>query len=255
MKNLITILIPICFTILSSAQSWSTLTVDDQDTTYQFTVSNSEFGPALDDNITSNLIFAVDNVGTDKDCCEAITTEITNKVAIVYRGDCSFVDQALNVQEAGGIAMIVCNYHTEGITTFMMEGESNEVTIPCVMSSHRDCVTILRSLGLEKETQMSLGDDPAEFTAPDLDPLDEGDYFIYPNPAQSLLQVQLAETNTDEPLDIEIMDFAGNSVFTHTIVSPSEDGDALSVGHLPPGIYVLQGTVGTDLFTQIISIE
>lgn len=75
------------------------------------------------------------------DACDAIinTDEISGQIAVVDRGDCTFVSKVQAAQDAGAVAVIVCN-NQAGIIS--MGGTSTTITIPSVMLSMADCITI-----------------------------------------------------------------------------------------------------------------
>jgi hypothetical protein len=69
--------------------------------------------------------------------------EVKGKIAVLDRGDCFFQQKALNVQEAGAIACIVCNYEDFPL---QMASSSTLPTpgIPSVMLAYNDCQRIRR---------------------------------------------------------------------------------------------------------------
>lgn len=55
-----------------------------------------------------------------RDACKPIaSTAIVGRIALVERGDCSFVQKARHVQAAGGIGMIVTNNDDSGLLTMV----------------------------------------------------------------------------------------------------------------------------------------
>lgn len=63
--------------------------------------------------------------------------EVKNKIAIIERGDCTFVDKARKAQEAGAVAVIVVDNvpdtSIENQPMFAMSGDGNDnVKIPVV---------------------------------------------------------------------------------------------------------------------------
>ena len=98
--------------------------------------------PTLVPVIDGELALAFDDdIQTPSFGCGAIVNadEINGKVAVIDRGGCLFIDKALNAQNAGAIAMIVCNFEDPAI---VMGGVLPELTIPAIMIGNTDCTTI-----------------------------------------------------------------------------------------------------------------
>lgn len=91
------------------------------------------FGPEVPDNapITKDLALVkkTETTGTPYDGCGTISNpqEINGKIAVVLRGDCSFVDKVQKAQNAGAVGVLVVN-NVSG--TASMGGESTTITIP-----------------------------------------------------------------------------------------------------------------------------
>lgn len=95
------------------------------------------FGPSVPAvPITGNLVLMNGNTGTASQGCGTITNAaaINGKIALVDRGNCTFVEKAINAQDAGAIAMVLINNQGGGPPT--MGGNDNGlVTIPCISVS------------------------------------------------------------------------------------------------------------------------
>mmetsp|Transcript_9708 Transcript_9708/g.35555 ORF Transcript_9708/g.35555 Transcript_9708/m.35555 type:complete len:967 (-) Transcript_9708:92-2992(-) len=75
------------------------------------------------------------------DACQKLkNTDVAGQIALVRRGDCSFVSKARNAQLAGAAAMIVVNNDHSGLVTMATDetDESPLVTIPSAMISRVD---------------------------------------------------------------------------------------------------------------------
>lgn len=86
--------------------------------------------------ISGEAVAALDaeNVmSTATDGCTAITNpdEVAGKIAIIDRGQCSFLEKVKNAQDAGAIAALIVN--NQGDFVINMGGESTVITIPSAM--------------------------------------------------------------------------------------------------------------------------
>jgi len=77
------------------------------------------------------------------DGCEMITNvdELTGKIALIDRGGCFFQQKALTAEEAGAVAVIVCNFEDDPIAMGAGTGLA-QPTIPSIMIGGIDCATI-----------------------------------------------------------------------------------------------------------------
>ncbi len=90
-------------------------------------------------NLTNQIVLATPTEG-----CTAFTNaiDVAGKIAMVDRGTCELALKCLNAQNAGAIAVIVCNNVT-GAPIVMPPGvNGGNVTIPAIMISQADCNTI-----------------------------------------------------------------------------------------------------------------
>jgi extracellular elastinolytic metalloproteinase len=97
---------------------------------------SATFGPSVPVTpITANLVLMQGNNGAASLGCGTITNAaaLSGKIALVDRGNCTFVDKALNAQNAGAIAMVLINNQGGGPPT--MGGTDNGVNIPCISIS------------------------------------------------------------------------------------------------------------------------
>jgi len=71
--------------------------------------------------------------------CEPVVNDLTGKIAMIDRGVCNFDIKCLNAQNAGAIAVIVCNH--QGVAPIVMDGETvdEQITVPCFMASRNAC--------------------------------------------------------------------------------------------------------------------
>lgn len=60
--------------------------------------------------VSAQLVLGQDGTGASTtDACEALTNTVTGRIVLVDRGNCSFKTKALNIQTAGGAAMLLAN--------------------------------------------------------------------------------------------------------------------------------------------------
>ena len=77
-----------------------------------YAASEATFGPGVPATpITADLALVVDNTAPTNDACETITNAaaLSGKIAVLYRGNCTFVIKVAAAQAAGAVAVIVIN--------------------------------------------------------------------------------------------------------------------------------------------------
>jgi uncharacterized repeat protein (TIGR01451 family) len=97
-----------------------------------YTIGLASFGPQ-EANVTADLV-PVNEGATDPTlACTALTANsLTGKIAVIDRGNCTFIEKVRNAQNAGAIAVIIVNNVPEGVIT--MGGTSGgDIIIPAVM--------------------------------------------------------------------------------------------------------------------------
>lgn len=94
------------------------------------------FGSTITATITADLILANDPNGVATEACNAFGASTTAKIAVIRRGDCTFVSKVKNAQDSGAIAVIMMN-NTDGAPV-AMGGTDATITIPSVMISKAD---------------------------------------------------------------------------------------------------------------------
>ncbi|MBR9757610.1 MAG: T9SS type A sorting domain-containing protein [Algicola sp.] len=102
------------------------------------TFPTSNFGSEIINPITSNLVVVNDASATPTLGCDPLVNgaQVSGKIALIRRGDCSFVIKVKNAQDAGAVAAIVMN-NIDG-TPIAMGGSDPTITIPAVMISKDD---------------------------------------------------------------------------------------------------------------------
>lgn len=111
----------------------------------------AQFGAALpgctDLPLSGDLVFINDGddeggAASETDGCQANLDDITGKIAMVDRGTCEFGTKCLNAQNAGAIAVVVCNNVVDPPVAMPPGVDGGLVTIPAIMISMEDCATI-----------------------------------------------------------------------------------------------------------------
>ncbi|MBP7184774.1 MAG: T9SS-dependent M36 family metallopeptidase, partial [Saprospiraceae bacterium] len=114
-----------------------------------YDASTSSFGPVITTTgVTGELVVADDGFELHSDACSDFvnSAEINGKICIIDRGGCYFDEKVLRAQQAGAIAVIVCNYEDAVIVMGEHDGTvTSQITIPSVMMKKGDC-TLFKSL-------------------------------------------------------------------------------------------------------------
>jgi len=114
--------------------------------------------------ITAAGVLAIDDgAGNDiNDLCEPAINdqELQGNIALINRGNCTFVQKVLFAQQAGASAAIIIN-NIPGDGFFDMGGNSNAIDIPAVMVSYEDGQTILSGIGGSAQDFLFSFDDDA----------------------------------------------------------------------------------------------
>ena len=121
--------------------------------------SNPAFGiPDASLTISGQIAISLDSGGVSEfDACDSITnaTDLAGKIAFVDRGECDFSFKVNQLQNAGAIAVVVCNRDEEFVT--MGAGEDAEfVNIFSSFIRRSDCDSILAVLNSGTPVQMEL---------------------------------------------------------------------------------------------------
>lgn len=125
-----------------------------------YDTGTAAFGPDIDDNtnITGNIV-EVDDAEYDPyntDGCEAIvnSNELAGNIALIDRGGCFFELKTVNAEEAGAIAVIICNFDEDAMG---MAGvpEIDNPTIPTISLGKSDCDAI--RLYLDQGVEVFIG--------------------------------------------------------------------------------------------------
>ena len=88
--------------------------------------------------ITQNIVLVSDNLAPTSDGCQTLTNAaaLNGKIALIRRGDCTFVLKVKAAQNAGAVGVIMMN-NVAG-TPVAMGGDDPTITIPSIMISKED---------------------------------------------------------------------------------------------------------------------
>ena len=127
-----------------------------------YNTGTAAFGPQIDENfvaIEGELVDAFDATGNPAQACETIINEeeVKGKIALIDRGVCFFQEKALRADEAGAIAVIICNFEENTIN--MAEGAGlDQPTIPTLMLKNSDCVRLRQFIDQPAVVRIELPD-------------------------------------------------------------------------------------------------
>jgi len=98
------------------------------------------FGPSAFD-VTGDLVLVSDGSNSPTEGCSPFTnaTAVSGKIALIDRGTCQFGEKSLNAQNAGAIAVVICQNSTQAPFAMGPGVSGGSVTIPSIMISRDDC--------------------------------------------------------------------------------------------------------------------
>lgn len=105
-----------------------------------YAVARATFGPPLpEEPITADIVLAEGSGSPLHNGCTDLVSaaEMAGKIALVDRGQCTFIEKVLRMQDAGAIAVIVVN-NQPGAPIAPGGGGGGDITIPTVMVSQAD---------------------------------------------------------------------------------------------------------------------
>lgn len=94
--------------------------------------------------LTGKVVIVQDLVGSSTDGCEEITNidELAGNIALIDRGSCLFVDKVENAEDAGAIAVVICNFE-DGLVRM---GGTSDTDLQGLFIERRDCDAIKASI-------------------------------------------------------------------------------------------------------------
>ena len=109
-----------------------------------YQVGTADFGPTLSPSgTTSNVMQAIPN-----DACSAIGNSLTGRIALIDRGNCTFVTKTRNAQNAGAVGVIIVDNVSNTTPPQMGGGPDNTITIPTVSVTQANGNSIKAQLGV-----------------------------------------------------------------------------------------------------------
>ena len=112
-----------------------------------YVAREANFTPLLKDAgpLDGSLVLVDDDTGTTSDACEPIdnAADVSGKIALIQRGNCTFEIKVGHAEDAGAIAVVVYNIAGDPI---VMNGTAGSADIPAVMIGQADGNLILAEL-------------------------------------------------------------------------------------------------------------
>ncbi|WP_300568164.1 T9SS-dependent M36 family metallopeptidase [Flavobacterium sp.] len=116
-----------------------------------YTVYDNAFSPGhanipVAPGITQNLVLFIDGTPDTSDACTAATNgaALSGKIAVIRRGDCTFVEKVKFAQTAGSVAAIIVG--NDG-TNVSMGGADATITIPAVYLNQAQGEALITAMG------------------------------------------------------------------------------------------------------------
>ncbi len=106
-----------------------------------FAISTALFTNVTQDSLSGTLLLCDDAIDIVTDGCSPIIQDMSEKIGLVDRGQCTFADKVGHARDAGAIAVIICNNESGG-EIFPMGGEGDFGDVVAVMLSYEDCLSI-----------------------------------------------------------------------------------------------------------------
>jgi MYXO-CTERM domain-containing protein len=92
---------------------------------------SADFGPATFD-VSGDVVLVDDGTAPTSDACEAVVNDLTGKIALLDRGQCTFKQKAVLAQDAGAIGVILANNQAGAPPEMPSSSYAGTVTIPVV---------------------------------------------------------------------------------------------------------------------------
>jgi len=140
-----TLTIAFClFSLLGFGQDYSLNVTAPANIAGNYVLAQATFGAVRCDSELSGSIVLYD-AGVNSLACNAdgLDTNVSGAIALVDRGECAFDEKALNAQNSGAIAVIICDNTSESDPPLLgPDAVGDDVTIPTFGMTLADCETI-----------------------------------------------------------------------------------------------------------------
>jgi hypothetical protein len=147
-KQLLFILFVFISTFGNAQDIFAILQPSDLAGSYDFTKLDSQWWPNAPDMldptnaVSAELAMALDNTAADSLVGSPVVSDVTGKIAVIYRGGYSFAGKVWRAQEAGAVAVIMINNLLDPVLITMSANTADDtsswVTIPAVFISQLD---------------------------------------------------------------------------------------------------------------------
>ncbi|WP_299776788.1 PA domain-containing protein [uncultured Formosa sp.] len=126
---------------------------------------SASFGPSNTEGVTNDVVLADTGDGV-YEACDALTNAaaVNGKIALIYRGTCTFVDKVLNAQDAGAVAVIVINNVSGNPITMGGDDLTGSVLIPSVMISQENGAKIVAELNAGETVNVTISPNSGDFS-------------------------------------------------------------------------------------------
>src|SRR6266404_5341583 len=177
--------------------------------TGNYTVGTADFGSHLSSSgVTGGVVQATPNDG-----CSAIGGAASGRIALIDRGNCTFVSKTKNAQDAGAVCVIIVD-NVSSSSPPGMSGSDPTITIPTVSITMANGNTIKAQLG--SGVNATLRTDPTSTAGAD----SSGHALMYaPNPYKAGSSVShWDESETPN----QLMEPSINNDLTHSVTTPQD---------------------------------
>ena len=186
-----------------------------------YLAGRASFGPALSfPGLTRQAFPVVEDGNLGTACVPLEGNSVKQRIAVVLRGECTFVVKALNVQKAGAVGMIVID-NTASVPPDDLGGTDPNILIPAVRITLSDGIKLIGAMSFTPSNRSTgltvrMGVDPSQLKGAD----NAGRVMLYtPNPFQPGSSVSHWDTSASRNL---LMEPAINDDLTQS-VKPPED--------------------------------
>ncbi|MDZ7877533.1 MAG: M36 family metallopeptidase [Saprospiraceae bacterium] len=110
-----------------------------------YTTGSALFGKRVTTTaLSANIVQYLDTTAMPMQGCKSSTVDLMGKIALIDKGGCGFARKALNAQDSGAVACIICNTTTTLMTVIndTFPDIANAVKIPVITLKSADCAKI-----------------------------------------------------------------------------------------------------------------